>query len=253
MTNVDRHTDRDASGPGSPPSGGGTRWPRFIAAFTSACLVLALMVTGVLRGALPVWAALRGEQYIKVSVQQVIGYGHGAFPQFFQTGDGETRPVLVAALDDAHIRGVCASSKVRSPLGRRWRTGRPFWAGLFTLLGGITIAALPAGGYTILRLPTLAHLTPLAFGGLITALGATLWTRPSAHARVGTVVIILALATFLYASLGGYLLGTLLASLGFAWRPSSAGRTIDDRSIPRRPPTAQAVRTTPPDRQALAE
>ncbi|MFI6515593.1 DUF6230 family protein [Spirillospora sp. NPDC050679] len=96
---------------------GRTRWHRFLAVLTGACLVLAAMVTGVLQGKLPVWAALRGDQYIKVSIAQVTGYGHGAFPQFFQTGDGRSHPVLVAALDDVAVRGVCASSKVRVPFG----------------------------------------------------------------------------------------------------------------------------------------
>ncbi|MFI6515594.1 DUF6114 domain-containing protein [Spirillospora sp. NPDC050679] len=124
---------------------------------------------------------------------------------------------------------------------RHWRRTRPFWAGLFTIAGGLTITAVPAGGYTIMRLPGLAELAPLAFGGLIIVLGVTLWARPAAHARAGATAIVLALIAFLYANLGGYLLGTLLGfiggSLGHAW--------IADRRRP--PPNGSAdVEEHPP-------
>ncbi|POM23592.1 hypothetical protein BTM25_47470 [Actinomadura rubteroloni] len=116
---------------------------------------------------------------------------------------------------------------------RRWRRTRPFWAGLLTLAGGLTIAAAPAGGYTILRLPGLSTLAPLAFGGALTALGVAIWNRPRAHSRAGAAAIVLALGAFVYAGLGGYLLGTLLSltggSLACAW---TTGRQTRRRADP---------------------
>ncbi|WP_168212222.1 DUF6230 family protein [Actinomadura rubteroloni] len=70
-----------------------------------------------LQGSLPVWATLRGEQYIKLSITQITGYGRGSSPQLFRSMDGKSHPVLVAAVDDARIRGLCASSKVKAPFG----------------------------------------------------------------------------------------------------------------------------------------
>ncbi|GAB2662158.1 DUF6230 family protein [Nocardia goodfellowii] len=85
--------------------------------FGAACAALCLMIAGVLRGALPVWADFRGQQAIKISISQITGYGHGSFPEFFQTADGRSHPVLVAALDEVEIQGLCASSKVDVPFG----------------------------------------------------------------------------------------------------------------------------------------
>ncbi|MBA0124676.1 hypothetical protein H0B56_03885 [Haloechinothrix sp. YIM 98757] len=107
----------------------------------------------------------------------------------------------------------------------QWRRDRPFWAGLFTLAGGTTILILPANQYTVFALPGVAGLTGFLFGGLIAACGAFLWFLPEQRALLGVATVLLALASFVYSNLGGFLIGMLLSliggSLGFAWtRPS---------------------------------
>ncbi|MGW0246590.1 DUF6114 domain-containing protein [Nocardia goodfellowii] len=104
---------------------------------------------------------------------------------------------------------------------RHWRRTRPFWGGLLTVAGGVAIMALPAGGYSILRLPGLIELSPLIFGGLIIAVGINLWANPRHCAVTGLVAVAFALAAFLFAALGGYMVGSVLAilggSFGHAW------------------------------------
>ncbi|MGW0246589.1 DUF6230 family protein [Nocardia goodfellowii] len=107
----------DQASPHSRLAFGHTRWRRFLLIFSTACLTLGLMAAGVVRGVLPVWADFRGQQQIKLSITQITGFGHGTFPEFFQTADGDSHPVLVAVLDDVEILGVCASSKVDVPFG----------------------------------------------------------------------------------------------------------------------------------------
>ncbi|MBP2191551.1 hypothetical protein BJ987_004452 [Nocardia goodfellowii] len=85
----------------------------------------------------------------------------------------------------------------------------------------MTITALPAGGYSIMGLPGLVDLAPLIFGGLIIGLGTLLWARPPTCTLAGLLVVLLGLGAFVFANLGGYLLGSLLSiiggSLGHAW------------------------------------
>lgn len=96
---------------------GRTRWRRFLGLMLPAGTVLALMILGVLQGALPVSAAVQGEQRIKISATQVSAQGSGSFPQFFQTQDGQNHTVVVIGLDQLRVQGLCASGKVDTPLG----------------------------------------------------------------------------------------------------------------------------------------
>lgn len=114
----------------------------------------------------------------------------------------------------------------RHPLrwAKYWRRGRPFWAGAFTLAGGLTILLLPANQFTVLRLPGIAGLAGFLLGGLITAIGLMLWFLPNQRIQLGITTVLLALAAFVYTNFGGFLLGTLLSiiggCLGFAWTPT---------------------------------
>ncbi|WP_163053558.1 DUF6230 family protein [Actinomadura bangladeshensis] len=81
--------------------------------------VVAVMVVGVLHGALPVSAALRGKTDIKLSIQRLSTNAGGSFPRFFQTRDGNRHTVVAVALRDTWAEGICASGKVSSPLGSR--------------------------------------------------------------------------------------------------------------------------------------
>src|SRR5690349_19903343 len=96
---------------------GRTRWRHFTGMLAAALTVLTVMVIGVFQGVLPVSAALRGKQNIKLSITQVTGYATGSFPKFFQNRDGDNQPVVVIGLQKVSLQGLCASGKVNTPLG----------------------------------------------------------------------------------------------------------------------------------------
>lgn len=126
---------------------------------------------------------------------------------------------------------------------RRWRHRRPFWAGVFTLAGGLTIVLLPANQFTVLMLPGVAGLAGFLLGGLITAIGPLQWFLPDQHILLGITTVLLALAAFIYTNLGGFLLGTLLSIIGgclsFAWTPDPTPPQTPPRPRPSPAPRAR--------------
>lgn len=114
---------------------------------------------------------------------------------------------------------------------RSWRRSRPFWGGLLTTTGGAAILLLPADLYTVLSLPGTAGLAGFLLGGIITLTGLLLWYQPRHHTLLSVIVLLAALASFLYTNFGGFLIGMLLAltggSLAFAWTPATEDATGD--------------------------
>jgi hypothetical protein len=108
---------------------------------------------------------------------------------------------------------------------RSWRRSRPFWGGLLATTGGAAILLLPADLYTVLSLPGTAGLAGFLLGGIIATTGLLLWCQPRHHALLGIIILLAALASFLYTNFGGFLIGMLLAltggSLAFAWTPAT--------------------------------
>lgn len=98
-------------------SPGHTRWRRFAGVLVPALAVVGLMMVGMLHGALPVSAAVQGQQRIKISVKHLSAQGYGTFPQFFRTHKGHTDTVVVVGLSKVRAQGVCASSRVDTPVG----------------------------------------------------------------------------------------------------------------------------------------
>jgi hypothetical protein len=112
---------------------------------------------------------------------------------------------------------------------RSWRRSRPFWGGLLTTTGGAAILLLPADLYTVLSLPGTAGLAGFLLGGIITLTGLLLWYQPRHHTLLSVIILLAALASFLYTNFGGFLIGMLLAltggSLAFAWTPATGHAT----------------------------
>ncbi len=130
---------------------------------------------------------------------------------------------------------------------RSWRRSRPFWGGLLTTTGGAAILLLPADLYTVLSLPGTAGLAGFLLGGIITLTGLLLWYQPRHHTLLSVIVLLAALASFLYTNFGGFLIGMLLAltggSLAFAWTPATEDATGDATEDATRPSTGD---TEPP-------
>jgi hypothetical protein len=112
---------------------------------------------------------------------------------------------------------------------RSWRRSRPFWSGLLTTTGGAAILLLPADLYTVLSLPGTAGLAGFLLGGIITLTGLLLWYQPRHHTLLSVIILLAALASFLYTNFGGFMIGMLLAltggSLAFAWAPATEHAT----------------------------
>ncbi|MGW0868700.1 DUF6114 domain-containing protein [Streptomyces sp. NPDC002611] len=116
---------------------------------------------------------------------------------------------------------------------RDWRGSRPFWAGLFTILGGVPIAYFPYAtlklGTMSLTMATTAGAGSLIIGVLLITLGLTMWFQQATRIFAGVAAIILALVSLVVSNIGGFLIGFLLAMLGgalaVAWVPGKSGET----------------------------
>ncbi|GGV93765.1 hypothetical protein GCM10015535_57440 [Streptomyces gelaticus] len=110
---------------------------------------------------------------------------------------------------------------------RTWRGNRPFWAGLFTMVGGLPIAYFPYAnmhlGNVTLAMSTTAGAGSLIIGILLITLGLTMWFHHIVRVFAGVAAILLALISIPVANIGGFLIGFLFALLGGAlsvsWAP----------------------------------
>ncbi|MEU0375462.1 DUF6114 domain-containing protein [Streptomyces sp. NPDC006283] len=102
---------------------------------------------------------------------------------------------------------------------RTWRGQRPFWAGLFTLFGGIPIAYFPYAtfelGHIRFAMQTTAGAGALIIGVLLITLGLTMWFHHIVR-FAGLATILLALVSIPIANLGGFVIGFLLSLIGGA-------------------------------------
>lgn len=107
---------------------------------------------------------------------------------------------------------------------RRWRRGRPFWGGLFLLLGGGQLflsTQLSLGDIEVSFGPQgfLAVLLPL----VLVLCGLLLWVTPQHRFFYSIIGTLTAVYSLLGLNLGGWFLGMLLGilggALGFAWTP----------------------------------
>ncbi|WP_328302263.1 DUF6114 domain-containing protein [Streptomyces sp. NBC_00435] len=109
---------------------------------------------------------------------------------------------------------------------RRWRRGRPFWGGLFAVLAGAEICALPLAPLKIMLQQGVAGIPSVLMGIVMIVLGITAWFSPAQRSLAGVLTTLIATAALVLSNLGGFLIGTLLGILGgglmFAWQPYGA-------------------------------
>ncbi|WP_239516114.1 MULTISPECIES: DUF6114 domain-containing protein [unclassified Streptomyces] len=126
---------------------------------------------------------------------------------------------------------------------RRWRRGRPFWGGLFAILAGAEICALPLAPLKIMLQQGVAGIPSVLMGVVMIVLGLTAWFSPAQRALAGVLTTLIATAALVLSNLGGFLIGTLLGILGgglmFAWQPYA------DRRSPAVTPTTAPVPAPP--------
>lgn len=130
---------------------------------------------------------------------------------------------------------------------RRWRRGRPFWGGLFAILAGAEICALPLAPLKIMLQQGVAGIPSVLMGIVMIVLGLTAWFSPPQRALAGVLTTLIATAALVLSNLGGFLIGTLLGILGgglmFAWQPYAATRPGATTATP---PAATPPAATPP-------
>ncbi|MGW5846591.1 DUF6114 domain-containing protein [Streptomyces sp. NPDC055254] len=143
-------------------------------------------------------------------------------------------PVYVRAEDDAWLTVVYYHF-------RAWRGRRPFWAGLFTFVGGFPIAYFPYAdlrlGNLSLAMATTGGAGALIIGVLLITLGLALWFQQAIRVFAGVASILLALVSLPVSNLGGFGLGFVPALLGGAlalsWAPGQAAdeEPADERAL----------------------
>ncbi|GAA3804635.1 DUF6114 domain-containing protein [Streptomyces chiangmaiensis] len=110
---------------------------------------------------------------------------------------------------------------------RAWRGTRPFWAGLFVMLGGFPIMYFPYAhlqvGHLTLAMATTAGAGSLIIGVLLVVLGISLWFQKHIRTFAGVAAILLGLVSLPVSNFGGFIIGFLLALIGGAmavsWAP----------------------------------
>lgn len=115
---------------------------------------------------------------------------------------------------------------------RAWRGSRPFWAGLFTIAGGVPIMYFPYAnmhlGNITLAMSTTAGAGSLIIGVLLVTLGLTMWFHHVVRVFAGIAAILLALISLPVANFGGFVIGFLFAlfggALAVAWVPAKPRR-----------------------------
>ncbi|MEU6364157.1 DUF6114 domain-containing protein [Streptomyces sp. NPDC046931] len=110
---------------------------------------------------------------------------------------------------------------------RVWRGARPFWAGLFVLLGGFPILYFPYAhlqlGHLTLAMATTGGAGSLIIGVLLIVLGISLWFQKHVRTFAGVAAILLALVSLPVSNFGGFVVGFLFSLIGGAmavsWAP----------------------------------
>ncbi|WAZ24184.1 DUF6114 domain-containing protein [Streptomyces cinnabarinus] len=122
---------------------------------------------------------------------------------------------------------------------RTWRGDRPFWAGLFVMLGGLPIAYFPYAnlqiGHLTLAMATTAGAGSLIIGVLLVVLGVSLWFQKHVRTFAGVAAILLALVSIPVSNLGGFLIGFLFALIGgamaVAWAPGAKSQPEQSQPV----------------------
>ncbi|MFI1995509.1 DUF6114 domain-containing protein [Actinoplanes sp. NPDC020271] len=140
---------------------------------------------------------------------------------------------------------------------RDWRRTRPFWGGLFVLLGGAEIL------FTVWApLGVVLHVGMQNFIGylvpwVIVILGVLLLFNPAQRIFYSLIALLCALGSFITSNMGGFILGLLFtlvgSALSFAWAPSDPEPVTDSDPTSDLAPVASAVDPAPPGVVAPSE
>jgi ABC-type microcin C transport system permease subunit YejE len=107
---------------------------------------------------------------------------------------------------------------------RNWRRSRPFWAGVWAMLGGALIAYVPGTALKLVLIANASLLIGTLVGVVVGFFGLMLWFARSFRVVLGVLILLLSLCSFFTSDFGGLLLGMLMGfvggSLALAWVPT---------------------------------
>jgi hypothetical protein len=112
---------------------------------------------------------------------------------------------------------------------RAWRRTRPFWGGLWCILGGVIIAYGPTTAIKIILISGTIVWLGIMVGLLVVLMGLFLWFAPHLRQLVGVMAVAFSMVSLITSDYGGFfiglLLGTIGGALGFAWTPIRPKKT----------------------------
>ncbi|MFH8624250.1 DUF6114 domain-containing protein [Streptomyces vietnamensis] len=111
---------------------------------------------------------------------------------------------------------------------RRWRRTRPFWAAVWTGLGGFVIFFLPMAPLGRILQVGVGGIAGMAGGVLLMAMALLILLLPGQRHTAGVIAVIAGVASFPLSNLGGLFVGMFLSVLGgsmaFAWLPEKPAK-----------------------------
>ncbi|WP_182906097.1 DUF6114 domain-containing protein [Microbispora sp. H13382] len=138
-----------------------------------------------------------------------------------------------------------------------WRRSRPFWGGLLVLAAGLELLSIP---FATQALPLVIQSGTVGATYLISLvliiLGLMVWLQPDKRAFLGVVAVLISIASFIYANLGGFLIGMLLGLVGgalaVAWTPAETTVAGSAPIQPAAPPGPQEGEITITGRRVVS-
>ncbi|MFH9726292.1 DUF6114 domain-containing protein [Streptomyces sp. NPDC017254] len=111
---------------------------------------------------------------------------------------------------------------------RRWRRTRPFWATVWTGLGGFVILFLPMAPLGKILQVGVGGIAGMAGGAVLMAMALLMLLMPGQRHTAGVIAVIAGVASFPLSNLGGLFVGMVLSVLGgsmaFAWLPEKPAK-----------------------------
>jgi hypothetical protein len=131
-------------------------------------------------------------------------------------------PDQTSGADGLWDRFTAPTERFRRPF-RRWRRGRPFYAGLSVALAGLDIWYWPHSSVGKMLSMGLPGISSLFIAIFLLVFAVTIWFFPTYRVFSGIASIMLALLSLVATNLGGFFLGFLLGMFGgafaIAWTP----------------------------------
>ncbi|MFI9122829.1 DUF6114 domain-containing protein [Streptomyces bikiniensis] len=143
-----------------------------------------------------------------------------------------TRPTEGTASPEGTALSEGAAAPVR-PRGaraafRHWRRTRPFWAAVWTGIGGFVIFFLPMAPLGKILQVGVGGIAGMAGGIVLMAMALLVLLLPSQRHTAGVLAVIAGVASFPLSNLGGLFVGMFLSVLGgsmaFAWLPEKPAK-----------------------------